>query len=191
MPDRLGPIDYARRAAAEREAVEECRASTSNNCLREQQSDTACDTDASECAHGGLPARHTVDTITRDALDALYGELDCAQQLTAEQGQAVSRANAAREEQRTLAEQAEAERDTARRDAGIYSNRLTRLTDGYAEQFRRLEAADAAIERVRDACARMNAAALNADGTPFTPRDEATHRAVRRVLAALEEPKEK
>ena len=39
--------------------------------------------------------------------------------------------------------------ETAERDAGIYHNRLTRLTGGYAEQFRRLEAAEAALDKVR------------------------------------------
>ncbi|MEU6756950.1 hypothetical protein [Streptomyces sp. NPDC046685] len=63
------------------------------------------------------PARHTVDTITSDARNQLHAELEYFQQLTAEQGQALSRATRAREEQRTRAEQAEAAitrvRDTA------------------------------------------------------------------------------
>ncbi|CAM5249879.1 hypothetical protein SGLAM104S_01600 [Streptomyces glaucescens] len=38
------------------EAQPECSASESGSCLRESQSETACDTDAGECAHGGRPA---------------------------------------------------------------------------------------------------------------------------------------
>jgi hypothetical protein len=34
----------------------ECAASTSGSCLAEGQSETACDTDAGECVHGGKPA---------------------------------------------------------------------------------------------------------------------------------------
>ena len=34
----------------------ECAASISGSCLREAESETACDTDAGECVHGGRPA---------------------------------------------------------------------------------------------------------------------------------------
>lgn len=34
----------------------ECTASVSGNCLREAESETACDTEAGECVHGGRPA---------------------------------------------------------------------------------------------------------------------------------------
>jgi len=36
--------------------VRECAASISGHCLAEGQSETACDTDAGECVHGGKPA---------------------------------------------------------------------------------------------------------------------------------------
>jgi DNA repair exonuclease SbcCD ATPase subunit len=53
------------------------------------------------------------------------------------------------ERERQRAENAEAERDTARRDVEIFNKRIKRLTDGYTDQFRRLEAAEAALDRVR------------------------------------------
>ncbi|MFE7517061.1 hypothetical protein ACFU8I_38415 [Streptomyces sp. NPDC057540] len=51
--------------------------------------------------------RISLDDLTSDQLDHLHAELEYFQQLTAEQGQALSRAQAAREEQRTRAEEAE------------------------------------------------------------------------------------
>lgn len=47
-----------RRLAAEAPATTqaECIASISGNCLRESQSETACDTDDGECVYGGRPA---------------------------------------------------------------------------------------------------------------------------------------
>ncbi|MER6534345.1 hypothetical protein ABT215_11140 [Streptomyces sp900105755] len=47
----------------------ECSASISGNCLREAQSETACDTDDGECVYGGRPAAETqqTQTETRDA----------------------------------------------------------------------------------------------------------------------------
>jgi len=48
----------------------ECAASISGHCLAEGQSETACDTDAGECVHGGQPA--TDQTALRDRIaDAL------------------------------------------------------------------------------------------------------------------------
>jgi hypothetical protein len=60
----------------------------------------------------------------------------------------------------------------------------------YGMLHRRAEAGRRRVERVREACAQLKAAVLNADGQPLTPRDEGVYRAVRRVLAALDEPKE-
>jgi hypothetical protein len=40
----------------------ECSASISGHCLRESQSETACDTEASECVHGGQPSTKPDDT---------------------------------------------------------------------------------------------------------------------------------
>ena len=57
--------DLLRRLAAE--AQPECIASISGSCLRESQSETACDTEAGECVHGGRPgaeARQQPDTET-------------------------------------------------------------------------------------------------------------------------------
>ncbi|MGQ5606201.1 hypothetical protein [Streptomyces sp. EKS3.2] len=42
--------------AATTEAQAECTASRTGACLREAESETACDTEAGECAHGGQPA---------------------------------------------------------------------------------------------------------------------------------------
>ncbi|PAZ15630.1 hypothetical protein CLM62_12605 [Streptomyces sp. SA15] len=44
------------------EAQPECPASISGNCLRESQSETACDTEAGECVHGGQPAAEAQPT---------------------------------------------------------------------------------------------------------------------------------
>ncbi|MFE7517262.1 hypothetical protein ACFU8I_39450 [Streptomyces sp. NPDC057540] len=57
---------------------------------------------------GQPTARPGIDHLTSDELDRLHADLAYLQQLTAEQGQALSRAEAVREEQRTRAEQAEA-----------------------------------------------------------------------------------
>ncbi|MGQ3551738.1 hypothetical protein [Streptomyces rochei] len=38
------------------ETQAECTASRTGACLREAESETACDTEAGECAHGGHPA---------------------------------------------------------------------------------------------------------------------------------------
>ncbi|MGW0626469.1 hypothetical protein [Streptomyces sp. NPDC002758] len=46
--------DRLRRMADEEQPA--CAASTSGHCLAEAQSETACDTDAGECVHGGRPA---------------------------------------------------------------------------------------------------------------------------------------
>lgn len=40
----------------------ECSASVSGDCLRESQSETACDTDDGECVHGDQPGRSDVGT---------------------------------------------------------------------------------------------------------------------------------
>jgi hypothetical protein len=75
--------------------------------------------------------------------------------------------------------------ETAERDAGIYRDRLARLTDGYAKQFRRLEAAEAAIEAVRAYAADLERAGWTGpaiarrirqalDGTPDPAATEAT-----------------
>lgn len=46
--------DVLQRRAAE--AQPECSASRTGHCLREAESETACDTEAGECVHGGRPA---------------------------------------------------------------------------------------------------------------------------------------
>jgi hypothetical protein len=56
--------------------------------------------------------------------------------------------------------------------------------DGHAVRTAARNAA--ALDRVRDACAQLQAAALNADGQPLTLRDDGICQAVRRVLAALD-----
>jgi hypothetical protein len=43
--------------AADETRQRECTASISGDCLREAESETACDTEAGECVHGGRPAR--------------------------------------------------------------------------------------------------------------------------------------
>lgn len=48
------PADEAQQA--------ECAASISSNCLRESEGDTACDTGATECVHGGRPADEAQQT---------------------------------------------------------------------------------------------------------------------------------
>lgn len=45
--------------AQQRTDTPECSASLSGNCLREAESETACDTEAGECVHGGRPATET------------------------------------------------------------------------------------------------------------------------------------
>lgn len=49
-------VGAARRRYAAEHPDTECPASTSGTCLGEAQSETACDTDAGECVHGGHPA---------------------------------------------------------------------------------------------------------------------------------------
>lgn len=51
-------VSCAKRAdeTAATEGQAECTASRSGDCLREAESETACDTDAGECVHGGQPA---------------------------------------------------------------------------------------------------------------------------------------
>lgn len=119
--------------------------------------------------------RKTASTINDAELDALYAELAALRAVARGYCPACGRGDAAPsvtdwEQQKQRADQAEellhiahetsnkseTERaravqraEAAERDAGIYRNRLARLTDGYAKQFRRLEAAEAAIEAVR------------------------------------------
>lgn len=52
------PCEHGCRAAADelvRETQAECTASISGSCLREAESETACDTEDGECVHGGRP----------------------------------------------------------------------------------------------------------------------------------------
>lgn len=70
--------------------------------------------------------------------------------------------------------------EAAERDAGIYHNRLTRLSEGYAEQMHRLETAEAAIARVRKLCELTIAHSVRVQAI-----DQA-----RDTLATLDEPKE-
>jgi hypothetical protein len=119
--------------------------------------------------------RIPLDDLTSDQLDALYDQLDALRTVSRGYCPACGRGDAAPtvddwEQQKQRADQAEdllrvahdtsnkseAERaqavqrtETAERDARIYRKRLARLTDGYAEQFRRLERTEAAIARVR------------------------------------------
>lgn len=119
--------------------------------------------------------RIKLDDLTSDQLDALYEQLDQLRAVARGYCPACGRGDAAPgvehwEQQKRRADQAEellhiahetsnrseAERaravqraETAERDVRIYRDRLARLTDGYAEQFRRLEAAEAALARVR------------------------------------------
>lgn len=53
----------------------ECSASLSGRCLAESQGETACDTEAGECAHGGVPVcfAHVVD------YDAQTGAPECVE----------------------------------------------------------------------------------------------------------------
>lgn len=60
--------DLLRRLADE--AQPECRASLSGHCLREAQSESACDTEAGECLYGGRPA----DEAQQTAPAAAYGD---------------------------------------------------------------------------------------------------------------------
>jgi len=55
--DRYDTPAHVRAAAVPAPATDrECVASISGHCLAEGQSETACDTDAGECVHGGKPA---------------------------------------------------------------------------------------------------------------------------------------
>jgi hypothetical protein len=54
--------DYSSEAQQDRE----CSASISGNCLREAQSETACNTEDGECVHGGQPAREAQQDPTQD-----------------------------------------------------------------------------------------------------------------------------
>lgn len=47
----------------------ECTASISGNCLREGEGDTACDTEAGECVHEGLPVEETGAALARHIAD--------------------------------------------------------------------------------------------------------------------------
>ncbi|TLQ43466.1 hypothetical protein [Streptomyces marianii] len=88
MPD-LGPIGAARRAAAEREqrAADTCRpVEVDGETIRVRGAQEMTDEDRAAFAEvvraakrkyaAEHPPRHTVDTITSDALDALYAERD-------------------------------------------------------------------------------------------------------------------
>ncbi|MDI9885337.1 hypothetical protein QMZ92_13265 [Streptomyces sp. HNM0645] len=127
--------------------------------------------------------RHTVDTVTSDALDALYAELERTARLHRRaqararhwQGKAQRYRQAwqsARRARRVLPARAVERAERAERDAGIYSNRLTQLTNGYAEQLHRAEQAEAALERVVAAA------------------HDLRHKDAMRILAALDEPTE-
>ncbi|QFR00737.1 hypothetical protein F9278_36290 [Streptomyces phaeolivaceus] len=52
----------------------------------------------------------------------------------------------------------------------------------------RLDQTQDAVARVREAAAQLMRAALNTDGEPLTPRDQGIDTAVRRLLAALDQP---
>ena len=54
-------VTSLRRLAVEAQQPE-CSASISGNCLAEVQSETACDTEAGECVHGGRPAAEAPTT---------------------------------------------------------------------------------------------------------------------------------
>lgn len=62
-------VELALRRLAD-EAQPECRASLSGHCLREAQSESACDTEAGECLYGGRPA----DEAQQTAPAAAYGD---------------------------------------------------------------------------------------------------------------------
>ena len=76
--------DLLRRlAAGERDEQQtqqgECAASISGNCLRESQSETACDTEAGECVHGGRPAADPVaGQPPADTGEEAREEIECA-----------------------------------------------------------------------------------------------------------------
>ncbi|MEU4947691.1 hypothetical protein [Streptomyces lavendulae] len=75
-----GPIGAAHRAADEREAAAKqpepiCK--FTQGCHRVVSCDPGCGAARSAAEH---PGRHTADTITSDALDALYEMLDAAQE---------------------------------------------------------------------------------------------------------------
>ncbi|MFE9432888.1 hypothetical protein [Streptomyces sp. NPDC006640] len=48
---------------------DECSASRSGDCLREAESETACDTEAGECVHGGKPGGETQQDETQAPVD--------------------------------------------------------------------------------------------------------------------------
>lgn len=122
--------------------------------------------------------RIPLDHLTSDQYDALCNELAALRAVARGYCPACGRGDAAPtvadwEQQKQRADQAEellciahdtsnkseteraraAQRaETAERDAEIYRKRLARLTDGYAEQFRRLEAAEAQRDELHRRC---------------------------------------
>lgn len=60
---------------------------------------------------------------------------------------------------------------------------LGKLRDELAKA---LTEAEAAADRVRAACARLKANAVNVDGEPYTSSDERLLRVIERILAALD-----
>jgi len=59
--------------AALQAALGECTASLSGDCLREAESETACDTEAGECVHGGKPGGEAQQDEPDDTLHACPG----------------------------------------------------------------------------------------------------------------------
>jgi hypothetical protein len=117
-----------------------------------------------------------------DAIQAEIGEMIAQTHELREQLRLV---DAMRQQNLDAAAAAVQRAETAERDAGIYRDRLARLTDGYAKQFRRLEAAEAAIEGVRAYAADLERAGWTGpaiarrirqalDGTPDPAATEAT-----------------
>jgi hypothetical protein len=59
--------------AADEAQQPECSASRSGDCLREAESETACDTEAGECVHGGKPGGEAQQDEPDDTLHACPG----------------------------------------------------------------------------------------------------------------------
>ncbi|MFI1472067.1 hypothetical protein [Streptomyces wuyuanensis] len=175
MPDRLGPIDYVRQQAAEREQPAATCPGFPTECSNVKTVTPDPPTHFGGircgCADQAATERHTVDTITSDALDALYEQLDAAQDTElARQLATCDKAFASATVRAAEAEQRAAQAEALARVAHETSNRSETER---ARAVERAEQAEAAIERVEAAT------------------HDLRHKDAMRILAAIDEPKEK
>lgn len=150
--------------------------------------------------------RHTVDTITSDALDELYERLAKATRaadLLADSHRRAEKAEAAVARAKTLATQwavlrayggAAYELRTALAYPAadgpplVHCDTEQQVSDptGVDES----EQHAATVARVRAECDALDRAVLNATGTPLSLRDKGVHGATIRIRAALDQPQE-